>query len=178
MSESASSHELRQERDRLRAILDRPDPEKFIEASVIEARFQMDLWGTTEGFPTAFDGQEDHHFVYLVAYLAGKVAATPDEDREKKLHRITTVAAAAANWHIVASARAVAASPPRPWTCRCGNRNSEHRATCLACHTPGSAPVAGPADEALRAKIAQEFENDQVRRMKQTGRCPACGADA
>lgn len=91
---------------RLRAIIDRPVPRDFIEASAIEAKFQMDLWGTTEGFPTAFDGQEDHHFVYLIAYLAGKVAATSDEEREKKLHRITTIAAAAANWHIVAGERA------------------------------------------------------------------------
>jgi hypothetical protein len=105
MSERERADRAEAEVRRLKAILDHPDPRHFVEASVIEAKFQMQLWGTTEGFPTAFDGQEDHHFVYLIGYLTGKVAATPDSDREKKLHRITTIAAAAANWHIVASAR-------------------------------------------------------------------------
>jgi hypothetical protein len=89
----------RSELARLRSIIDRPDPHDFMAASEIEARFQLDKWGTTEGFPTAFDNTDDAAFVYLIAYLTGKVAATPDHDLDKKLHRVTTIAAAAANWH-------------------------------------------------------------------------------
>lgn len=91
--------------ERLKMILDRPDPHDFMVASEIEARYQMVLWGTGDGFPTAFNGTSDSAFVYLIAYLAGKVAATPDDDVEKKLHRVTTVAAAAANWHLIVSRR-------------------------------------------------------------------------
>jgi hypothetical protein len=89
---------------RMRSIIDRPDPHDFMVASEVEARFQIDKWGTGDGFPTAFNGTADHDFVYLIAYLVGKVAATPDGDHAKKLHRITTIAAAAANWHAVRSA--------------------------------------------------------------------------
>jgi hypothetical protein len=105
--------ELIAEVQRLRAILDRPDPHDFITASEVEARYQMVLWGDGDGFPTAFNGTDDSAFVYLLAYLAGKVAATPDDDLDKKLHRITTIAAAAANWHLTVSRRVTASTPNR-----------------------------------------------------------------
>jgi hypothetical protein len=38
--------------------------------------------------------------------------------------------------------------------------------------------AASPSSGASRAKTEQEFENEQVRKMQQTGRCPCCGADA
>ncbi len=91
---------------RLRSIIDRPDPHDFMAASEIEARFQLDKWGTTDGFPTAFDNTDDPAFAYLIGYLTGKVAATPDDNLDKKLHRVTTIAAAAANWHAAIIRRA------------------------------------------------------------------------
>ncbi len=91
---------------RLRSIIDRPDPYDFMAASEIEARFQLDKWGTTDGFPTAFDNTDDPAFAYLIGYLTGKVAATPDDNLDKKLHRVTTIAAAAANWHAAIIRRA------------------------------------------------------------------------
>lgn len=38
--------------------------------------------------------------------------------------------------------------------------------------------VVPTADLLTRAQIEQEVENDQVRRMRKTGYCPCCGADA
>jgi hypothetical protein len=32
--------------------------------------------------------------------------------------------------------------------------------------------------EVERARIEQDIQNDEVRRMQRTGRCPCCGADA
>ena len=90
---------------RLKVIIDRPDPHDFMVAAELEARFQMDKWGTADGFPTAFDSTDDASFAYLVGYLVGKVWATPEDNHSKKLHRITTIAAAAANWHAVVKAR-------------------------------------------------------------------------
>lgn len=72
-------------------------------ASEVEARFQLDKWGT-DGEPVAFGGQSDDCFAALIYYLADKALnTTPDEGQDKKLHRITTIAAAAANWHMLAA---------------------------------------------------------------------------
>jgi hypothetical protein len=98
---------LQREVDRRRSIIDRPDPHDFMVASEIEARFQLDKWGTADGFPTAFDNTDDPAFVYLIVYLVGKVTATDDENLDKKLHRVTTIAAAAANWHAAILKRVV-----------------------------------------------------------------------
>ena len=39
--------------------------------------------------------------------------------------------------------------------------------------------AAFPNDESGdKARTEQELENEQVRRLQQTGRCPVCGADA
>jgi hypothetical protein len=90
--------ELKAEVERLRAIVDSPDPKDFFTASNLEAKFQRVLWG--DGIdPTAFGRGTDADWVGLVMYLCGGAAKTADSDREKKLHRITAAAAALANWH-------------------------------------------------------------------------------
>jgi hypothetical protein len=95
--------------DRLRAIMDRPDPHEFLVATEIEARYQLDRWGDEAGQPTAFGGTADSDFYRLIQHLASKaMLTTPDEGLEKRLHRITTVAAAACNWHRRESAAAAA----------------------------------------------------------------------
>lgn len=97
---------LRGEVERLRAIMDRPDPRDFLAATEIEARFQLDKWGDERGRPTAFGGSSDADFERLIHHLCTKALyTTPDEGVEKKLHRITTVAAAACNWHMTELAR-------------------------------------------------------------------------
>lgn len=78
--------------ERLRAIVDSPDPRNFIAASEAEARFQKMEW-TSDG------GKSDADWFWLIGYLAGKALHNPGGDTEKRLHRITTIAAAAANWH-------------------------------------------------------------------------------
>lgn len=43
------------------------------------------------------------------------------------------------------------------WTCACGNNNSRHRATCLACHKPR--PPAAPPTQALPRLDREAFES-------------------
>lgn len=86
--------------DRLRAIVNSPDPEFFFTACVSEAKFQRVKWPGPEGFdPSAFGNSSDQDYIFLAAYLCGGAAKTPDSERKKKLHRITAAAAALANWH-------------------------------------------------------------------------------
>lgn len=84
---------------RLKEILDSPDAGDFVNATATEARYQLAVWGDKIPVATSFGETGDAAFLGLVDHLAVKVVNTPDENLEKKLHRITTVAAAAANWH-------------------------------------------------------------------------------
>jgi len=85
--------------DRLRAALDQPDPTAFMAAADIEARYQMTHWNDAH--------KTDADWFWLVGHLAGKALHIGEaEGRTKLLHRVTTVAAAAANWH-----RSIAARP-------------------------------------------------------------------
>lgn len=103
----ARVRELEAEVSRLRSIMDRPDPHDFVTATEIEARFQLDRWGDEHGQPTAFDSAADADFYRLIQHLATKAMLTTDEEGlDKRLHRITTVAAAACNWHMSEKARA------------------------------------------------------------------------
>jgi hypothetical protein len=43
-------------------------------------------------------GKSDADWFWLIGYLAGKALHNPGGNRQKKLHRIITVAAAACNW--------------------------------------------------------------------------------
>lgn len=97
--------ELTDEVERLRAIVDSPDPRYFFWACEQEARYQRVKWPGPQGFdPSAFGSSDDQDYVFLCAYLCGGAAKTPDgepgsPERLKKLHRITAAAAALANWH-------------------------------------------------------------------------------
>jgi hypothetical protein len=88
----------------------------FVRAVVLEAAHQRERWGTEHDA-----GKTDADWFWLIGYLAGKalwnpgdmgdmVAAFVGDDAagakallEKKLHRIITIAAAAANWHLARS---------------------------------------------------------------------------
>ena len=77
---------------RLQAIVDSPDARRFLKASELEAKHQQMRW-------TGDGGKADADWFWLIGYLGGKALHNPGGDTEKKLHRITTIAAAAANWH-------------------------------------------------------------------------------
>lgn len=87
-----------EERDRLRALIDTPEILDFVRAVQLEAVHQRERWGSDHDA-----GKTDADWFWLIGYLAGKAlhnpGVTPADATEKKLHRIVTVAAAAANWH-------------------------------------------------------------------------------
>jgi hypothetical protein len=83
---------LREENERLRSIVDMPDPIDFVHATEAEARHQRMRW-------VGDGGKTDADWFWLIGYLAGKALHNPGDDEEKRLHRITTVASAACNWH-------------------------------------------------------------------------------
>lgn len=78
---------------RLTALLNTPELHDFAKAVMLEAAHQRERWGSEHD-----QGKLDLDWFWLIGYLAQK-ACYPDVTHEKKLHRIITVAAAAANWH-------------------------------------------------------------------------------
>lgn len=92
------------ENARLDALLNTPEIHDFGKAVVLEAAHQRehkdDSWKT------------DADWYWLIGYLAGKAMWNPcepeDNATEKRLHRVITVAAAAANWHADIARRALA----------------------------------------------------------------------
>lgn len=86
---------LRADNRRLRGILDQPDPAEFMYATEVEMRYQQAHWGEEHD-----SGKVDADWFWLIGYLAGKALHRGEDDgRDKLLHRITTVSAAAGNWH-------------------------------------------------------------------------------
>jgi hypothetical protein len=80
--------------EKLKAIVNAPDPSDFLKATETEMRYQRVRWGA-EGDA----GKTDADWFWLIGYLAGKALHNPGNNHEKRLHRITTIAAAAGNWH-------------------------------------------------------------------------------
>src|SRR5262245_29230869 len=71
-----------------------PETQDFLGAALKEASYQRNRWGSTTD-----EGKTDADWFWLIGYLAGKALLNPDGNQETRLHRIITVAAAAANWH-------------------------------------------------------------------------------
>lgn len=89
----------RAEVERLTALLNTPEIVDFAKAVQIEAAHQRERWGSEHDA-----GKTDADWFWLIGYLAGKALHNPPTDdgrtpEEARLHRIITVAAAAANWH-------------------------------------------------------------------------------
>lgn len=80
---------------RLRAILNTPMLEPFVEAAVAEAKHQRMRHGDNhDATKDAFD------WMWTLGYLANKAArADSDGDIDKALHHTITAAALLANWH-------------------------------------------------------------------------------
>jgi hypothetical protein len=100
---------LRCERDRLDGLVNAPEIFDFAQAVVLEAAHQRERW------PSGHDANKtDEDWFWLIGYLAGKALHNPPHPTvaaiDKQLHRIITIAAAAANWH---AARLAAGSADR-----------------------------------------------------------------
>lgn len=86
--------------EKAEAALNTPEILDFTKAVVSEAAHQRARW------PSEYDaGKSDADWYWLIRYLAGKALHNPANEMpadEARLHRIVTVAAAAANWHLSA----------------------------------------------------------------------------
>lgn len=79
--------------------INRPEVLDFLEAVKIEAAHQRERWKATDPI------KDDADWYWLIGWLGGKALTDPHDAgdtrtaKERKLHRIITVAAAAYNWH-------------------------------------------------------------------------------
>jgi hypothetical protein len=98
----AWSEHLRRVRE-LRRLLDTPEIIDFAKAVQLEAAHQRKRWGSDHD-----DGKTDADWFWLIGFLGGKALHNPGpfespghrrQQQQKQLHRIITIAAAAANWH-------------------------------------------------------------------------------
>ena len=83
----------------VRERLETPEMLDFLKAVKIEAEHQRDRWKKT-------DPEKSHaDWYWLIGWLGGKAVMDPHEagdersEKDRRLHRIITVAAAAYNWH-------------------------------------------------------------------------------
>lgn len=86
---------LRSERDALRALINTPRIDNFLEAVRTEAAHQR------LRFASAHDaGKTPADWFWLIGFLAGKALhAAAAGDREKALHHTISTAAVCLNWH-------------------------------------------------------------------------------
>jgi hypothetical protein len=88
---------LREEVSRLQLLLNTPELVEFSRGVILEAAHQRERWDAEHD-----GGKTDADWYWLIGYLGGKALFNPPNDMlpiDAKLHRIITVAAAAANWH-------------------------------------------------------------------------------
>lgn len=86
------------ETERLSNLLNTPETVDFVKGVQTEAAHQRIRWAQSHDA-----GKSDPDWFWLIGYLAGKALFNPGDSHEKKLHRIITIAAAAANWHRASS---------------------------------------------------------------------------
>lgn len=86
---------LREEVERLNAIINTPQADDFLRAVSTEAEHQRQRWGTSHDA-----GKEPADWFWLIGYLAGKALhAHTNGDIAKAEHHVITTGAACANWH-------------------------------------------------------------------------------
>lgn len=79
--------------------LNTPEMVDFLEAVKLEAAHQQERWEKTDKF------KDEAEWYWLIGWLGGKAITDPHEKadkrtaKERKQHRVITVAAAAYNWH-------------------------------------------------------------------------------
>jgi len=87
--------ERNKEIKRLKGLIDSPEIHEFVKGVQIEAAHQRNKWG-----PTHDADKHAHDWFAVISYLHGKqVRNFWDEDYEKYLHHIITMAALCCNWH-------------------------------------------------------------------------------
>lgn len=106
-------HELllgaRDERDRLRMLINTPELDQFLRAVHIEAVHQVERWGEAHD-----RAKRPADWFWLVGYLAGKALhSAVAGDRDKARHHCISTAAALYNWHSAISERGVRMCPGR-----------------------------------------------------------------
>lgn len=80
---------------RLKALINTPLTDDFMQAVRVEAAHQRERWGSEHD-----EGKTPEDWLWLVAYLSTKATqANRYEDAGKYLHHIITCAAACLNWH-------------------------------------------------------------------------------
>lgn len=86
---------LREEVERLRALVNSPELYDFAKGVTLEAAHQRERWGVDHDA-----GKEPQDWFWLVGYLGGKaLRAHLDGNSEKALHHTISTAAALCNWH-------------------------------------------------------------------------------
>lgn len=98
LADGARLHSFVKENGRLADLLNTPELHDFAKAVVLEAAHQRARWPLDHGA-----NKTDEQWFWLIGYLAGKALHNPPHPdiaaADKRLHRIITIAAAAANWH-------------------------------------------------------------------------------
>jgi hypothetical protein len=80
---------------RLRALINTPQIDNFLEAVKLEAAHQCERWGAEHDA-----GKSPPDWFWLLGYLSGKaLAAALNGPREKALHHCVSSAACLLNWH-------------------------------------------------------------------------------
>jgi hypothetical protein len=87
--------EMRAEVERLRKLINSPHTEDWVEASKLEAAYQIERWSAEHDA-----GKQPEDWFWLLGFLGGKaVAAFRSGNTEKGLHHIVSSSAALLNWH-------------------------------------------------------------------------------
>lgn len=93
IAERMSREKLIDEVVRLDSLINNPQVTDFLEAVRTEAAHQRERWGEDHD-----SSKRREDWFWLVGYLSGK-SIRPYQTKEKRLHRIITIAAAAYNWY-------------------------------------------------------------------------------
>ena len=89
------SEELLKRVQQLESLINTPEIKDFVKATELEAMHQRERWGNEHDA-----GKRPEDWIALIAYLLGKATkAHFDNNNDKLLHHIITIAAACANWH-------------------------------------------------------------------------------
>lgn len=98
---------LQAEVERLRALINTPRTDDFLEAVRLEAAHQQERWGSENDA-----GKEPMDWFWLLGWLSGKAAKSFLEgDSDKGLHHTISSAAVLLNWHRYATGQLTAMRP-------------------------------------------------------------------
>lgn len=73
--------------------LNTPINDNFLDGLEREVAYQVERWGPKDA------RKRDSDWMWLIGFLVSKAMNTPEENKDKKLHRLIAAAAAIYNWH-------------------------------------------------------------------------------